>query len=98
LLIGQQVVERVEAIVLQQDALEVQLDRTRLVEQSEFLQREILVVVWKSQNWPEQAMGFEQWTRLVDCIENKATVCMPGNIRVDSTDDVVRLKRLPQSQ
>ena len=64
--------------------------------------REIAVAAWRMQDWPEQAMGFDEWDRLAEMAlsgaESSAANCsitLPGNIQVRRAKDSLTLCRLP---
>jgi tRNA(Ile)-lysidine synthase len=60
-----------------------------------FLVRELLIHVWKMQRWPLQAMGYDQWQRLVDMIADQAasTQMFPGPIRAEKQGEQLVLTR-----
>lgn len=56
------------------------LDIKGLSDQSRHLVRELFREVWRRQGWPRQAMGFQQWNRLVDVVATRETITLPGRI------------------
>jgi tRNA(Ile)-lysidine synthase len=56
------------------------LDVSELADQSRYLVCELFREVWQLQQWPMQAMGYEQWTRLVDTIHSRETITLPNRI------------------
>ena len=72
----------------------VRLDREVFTAGSTFLQREILAAIWRQQGWPEQSMGFEEWSRLVTAIAANRPITMPGNIQLRSTDREITIRRV----
>ena len=42
--------------------------------------RECFRILWKRQNWPRQAMGFNEWQRLADLTCNGSSATLPGGI------------------
>lgn len=85
----------VENCVLLRNDKTVELDRLKLCALSDYLQREIVVHLWRAQGWPEQSMGFEQWKRLVRSIQEASTINLPGNILVRSDSTITRFHQLP---
>jgi len=71
----------------------VLLRRAPLQETEPYLVRELLIRVWREQEWPRQAMGFEQWSSLAAFFQvapmavEKLT--MPGGIRISRTETLV---------
>ena len=56
------------------------MDIRELVEQSRHVVRELFREVWHRQHWPLQAMGFEQWNRLVEILSTRETITLPNRI------------------
>ena len=56
------------------------LDIRPLAESSRHLVREMFCELWQRQGWPRQAMGFDQWNRLVTMLQSRATITLPGRI------------------
>ncbi len=73
----------------------VELDVTQLRKLSNFLCRELLATIWRQQAWPEQAMGFNEWTRLVQLAttNSRRTMQLPGMITADTTGHTLRIRR-----
>jgi tRNA(Ile)-lysidine synthase len=56
--------------------------------------REMFRLVWQREKWPENAMGFDEWQRLVAVVNGDAKACdLPSGVRVRRTDRVVQLTR-----
>ncbi len=80
---------------------EVLLDATALAGQSRYLIRELLMAVWRQQDWPLQAMGFAQWdlleAMLRQCAETHAERpprrMFPGGVLVEPGEGRLRLVR-----
>lgn len=89
--IQNQIARRLEECVVVQNAKTVELDRSKLIALPEFLQREVLAAIWRQQRWPEQAMGFEQWKRLVATVRAETTLCLPGQVEVQANANRVGL-------
>jgi tRNA(Ile)-lysidine synthase len=78
----------------------VELDLKRMAHLHPSLIRQTLLSVWQEQSWPLQDMSFDKWERLVAICQNAATnndfqrvEILPGNIRLDSTAESLRLAR-----
>ena len=59
----------------------IQIDR--LGDESAYLVREMLIAIWRDQNWPRQAMRFEHWARLAEMVggtDATAAQVFPGNV------------------
>jgi tRNA(Ile)-lysidine synthase len=67
------------------------LDVCPLQNQHHHLVREMFVTLWRQQNWPLQAMGFEQWDAVADLAQATAApdllparkITLPGNVTVE---------------
>jgi tRNA(Ile)-lysidine synthase len=68
---------------------------TELTKRPRNLVRELLVVAWRRQGWPEQAMGFAEWELLADLVlaPDMAVRSLPGGVRVERQADVLVLER-----
>jgi tRNA(Ile)-lysidine synthase len=80
----------------------VEIDAAALTGRPRYLLRELLVLVWRRQLWPMQAMGFVQWDQLSQMIsENRTTPIVvtkqifPGNVQAEVRDGLLRLIRTP---
>jgi tRNA(Ile)-lysidine synthase len=90
-----------EKAVKYETAASVEIDAAQLSGQPRYLLRELLLLVWRRQSWPMQAMGFAQWDQLAQMFSQKnyninaATVrqTFPGNIQAEMRDGVLRLYR-----
>ena len=85
---------RAEACCVNRSETVIELQRATFVAESEFMQREILVRLWRNLNWPEQSMSFERWSRMVHSIREEAVECFPGGVRLSFERGRVRLWRL----
>lgn len=80
----------------------VQIDATRLADQPCHVIRELLVCVWRTQDWPMQAMGFAQWDQLAGMISACGAVSaglppkqtFPGNVSAEPGQGRLRLRRI----
>ncbi len=78
---------------------EVNLDLSILAERPRHLVREVLIEVWRRQNWPLADMGFADWELLADMILLQPKGCgderhkrqFPGAIFAESDDCKLRL-------
>ena len=91
--VDQEVQRLVSTCVLEQNHDLVRLARATLLDASPFLLRETLIAVWRSQGWPEQSMGFDQWDGLGRAIRTGATICLPGKIRLTTNGNAIQLTR-----
>jgi len=79
----------------------VTIDAEALAGRPQYLLRELLVLVWRRQSWPMQAMGFIQWEQLAgmlllsnaDCSSSTAVnkKVFPGNVQAEIRDGLLRL-------
>jgi tRNA(Ile)-lysidine synthase len=51
-----------------------------LAELPRHLIREVLMQLWRRQNWPRQKMGFEHWDELAALVLGGGAATFPGNI------------------
>jgi tRNA(Ile)-lysidine synthase len=67
------------------------LDIGCLADQPRHLVREMFRALWRRQQWPRQAMGFEQWDRLAEVLATRETITLPNRIeaRFHSADLLV---------
>jgi len=57
--------------------------------------RECLVRLWTQQKWPRQKMGFRDWQRLTDLIQQSSgSENLPGPIQASRRNDLLVLRRL----
>ena len=72
------------------------IDRKAIAGQSPVLVRHALVRAWRQQAWPLQNMTTAHWSRLADFVcaaAGSSSFELPGNVRVELTDDQVVLGR-----
>lgn len=84
--------------VLRRTADRVELARDVLLHPSPFLLRELLVQVWKAQQWPRQEMDERQWSRLSAFIRDESPgapgrFSLPGPVEVSIEGATVVLQR-----
>ena len=61
-----------------------------------YLVRELLMAVWRRQNWPMQAMGMAKWDELAELALGAATPArrdFPGGVTVEVAAGTMRLRR-----
>jgi tRNA(Ile)-lysidine synthase len=75
--------------------LDVLLSRAELVSQPRHLLREVGVRLWHRQQWPRQAMGFDDWDRWAQLIETSGQTVLPGAISLIVDSQAIRLRQLP---
>jgi tRNA(Ile)-lysidine synthase len=81
----------------------VVIDAAALAGRPQYLLRELLVLVWRRQMWPMQAMGFVQWDQLSQMLteSNRSSPTavtkqmFPGNVQAELRDGLLRLIRTP---
>jgi tRNA(Ile)-lysidine synthase len=79
----------------------VTLDVGRLQQADRHLVREMFVVLWRRQDWPRQAMGWDQWNLLADLAQSSqgstpaaaATIMLPGAVSAQKTGEQLVLAR-----
>jgi tRNA(Ile)-lysidine synthase len=64
----------------------VTLDAARLGASRPYLVRELLLLVWRRQNWPLSQMGYRQWCELAELSQSReqAVRTLPGGIRAET--------------
>lgn len=83
---------------------QVTVDCRRLADCHEYLVRELFVEIWRQQNWPLHAMGFDEWNKLAVMARLAAALApaakpadevrtrtLPGKIRAQVEPGVLRL-------
>lgn len=91
--VDEQVELRMSTCIRAQSTHVVEIDRSVLLAQPLYLQKQMLISAWRGQGWPEQSMGFDQWDQLIHAVDTATTTCLPGNIRVTTMSDAIRLTR-----
>ncbi|QDU31615.1 tRNA(Ile)-lysidine synthase [Anatilimnocola aggregata] len=94
--------ELVEQAVHIKSTGEVRLDTRPLQGQPMHLVRELLIQVWKQQNWPLQQMGLDEWSNLATLVVGPGTMSnsatsslnLPGSLRASKEAEQVTLLRL----
>jgi tRNA(Ile)-lysidine synthase len=57
--------------------------------------REMFRLVWQREKWPQSAMGFDEWQRLVAVVHDDATAWdLPGGVRVRRAGRVIQVTLL----
>jgi len=62
------------------------------------LLREVFVAIWRKQDWPRQAMGWDQWNQLAELAAaesgpDRAPLMLPGAIRAQKAGETLVLAR-----
>ena len=56
--------------------------------------RECFVLLWRQLDWPRRQMGFADWQRLVEMLnENHPAITLPGNVTARRREDLLMLTR-----
>lgn len=76
----------------------VRIERVALQGVSPYLVRELLIAVWKSQTWPQQAMNYEKWDELAVMAMSPAPGSplkrhFPGSVTAERLDECLLLSR-----
>ncbi len=73
----------------------VHIDTKRLANEPPYLVRELLMAVWRQNQWPMQAMGFEQWSQLAEMIQSATQQrrTFPANISATAKAGTLLLSR-----
>jgi len=73
------------------------LDCRPLADQPRHLVREVFVTLWRRQSWPRQRMGFDDWDRLYQLINDGGKLSLPGKIEAVRRGTLLVLSRASQS-
>jgi tRNA(Ile)-lysidine synthase len=96
-----QVVEALfERHVRLENGTSVRIDLAGLETTSPYLFRELLMLVWRKQNWPLQAMGFAEWNHLESMLRENVKLppkgiekrIFPGRIQAETARGEMRLE------
>ena len=71
--------------------LRMQCDRLRV--EPACLIRETLLVAWKANDWPQQRMGFKEWSQLADLVRSQGATTLPGGISAVRRGSLLVLQR-----
>ena len=74
----------------------VQIDCDQLRGRSPLVVRELLRIAWGRANWPQQAMGFDEWQQLADLALSDGElppINLPGNVRAHREGHVLILEK-----
>lgn len=97
---AQQVIERAAAALAGKgvryvSAQQVEIACAALASEPLHLIRELLVLVWKHQAWPQQQMGLDEWDSLAALVSvpspDRQVQTLPGKIRAERSGDQLRL-------
>jgi tRNA(Ile)-lysidine synthase len=75
----------------------VRFDCGPLSGQPSLVIREVCKIAWNDVQWPQQAMGFDQWQQLADLVRGDGdlpAISLPGNIRAWREAGYLILERL----
>ncbi len=94
----QELIDQLSARLLDQSLQDLnpatcRLDCRELAEQPRHLIRECFAQLWKRQNWPRQRMGFDEWERLTEIVQNGGTVTLPGPIEACRRGHLIVLRQ-----
>jgi tRNA(Ile)-lysidine synthase len=73
----------------------MRIECRQLRDKPSILVREVCKVAWQQANWPQQAMGFDQWQQLADfALAGQATppLTLPGNVRASREEHLLHLR------
>ncbi|MFV2069649.1 MAG: tRNA lysidine(34) synthetase TilS, partial [Pirellulales bacterium] len=88
--LGQLVSQLFDRCIVRQSDGSVVIDAGQLEETPPYLIRELLIALWRTEAWPRQAMGFEQWDRLAALLTQPEQAGprhrLPGKIEVVRQD------------
>ena len=61
----------------------------------DYLIRELLIQIWRDQDWPLQGMGHREWASLAAMVQCKtaATTTLPGSVLAKKEDGQLSLTR-----
>jgi len=86
-----------ESAVVEQTASTVRLDNRVLCGESDYLVRELLMSLWRRQNWPQQQMGLPQWEALAAMTQEEGpasgALSLPGGVRAKKEGEQLSLTR-----
>jgi tRNA(Ile)-lysidine synthase len=69
------------------------LDCRPLADQPRHLVREVFVTLWRRQSWPRQHMGFDDWDRLYQLIDDGGKLSLPGKFEATRRGTLLVLQR-----
>jgi tRNA(Ile)-lysidine synthase len=69
-----------ESSIVERQPSRVQIDCSKLRNQPPQLVRACFIQLWKQQNWPLQRMGFADWNRLLDVLQDGLAATLPSGI------------------
>ena len=71
------------------------IDVSGLTDEPRHLVRELFRELWQRQQWPRQAMGFDQWNRLAEILSTRETITLPSRIEARfHSESLLVLRRL----
>lgn len=80
--------------IVRQDETCVVLDCRALAAARPYLVRELFIALWREQHWPEQSMGYAQWSQLAELAQQPGAAArvFPGEIRAERRGDELKLE------
>ena len=80
----------------------VKIDVTILADQPRYVIRELLMAIWRGQDWPMQAMGYDQWELLAEMLSgcgkdssgSSFKHTFPGSVLAEAGEGRLLLTRL----
>ncbi|HVU90548.1 MAG TPA: tRNA lysidine(34) synthetase TilS [Pirellulales bacterium] len=76
---------------------QIVIDTAPLAEATPYLVREMLMAIWREQNWPLQAMGFDEWDALaalaIEPLEAQRKRDFPGSITAERKGEKLVLNK-----
>jgi tRNA(Ile)-lysidine synthase len=87
-----------DEVLTEQGGASLSFDCARLATTDRHLVREMFVVFWRRQNWPRQAMGWQEWNLLAELAlasprQTPASFTLPGAISAQKTGEQLVLAR-----
>lgn len=100
--VAQDVVELADQCVIGPAGDSVRIRLSDLARQPRYLVRELLIWVWRQQQWPLQAMSFSRWDQLADLTlgaarERISKQVFPGGVVAEQCENELRLQRPDRS-
>jgi len=65
---------------LQADTGQIRINAAELESEQRVVIRTVLVAIWKRNDWPQKAMGYLEWDRLVEVLLTGGATTLPGGI------------------
>ena len=91
--LDQQVQHLSQAVIYVSDS-EIRITKPLLKETAPLLIRQLLMQLWQAKGWPRKDMNRKWWEQLCELAQdtkNRSVLNLPGNIRVESEAQELRL-------